>query len=83
MVNYFGTPPADGVHRYLCFNLAHGSELRGFDVYLRIVKKKKSGKFSLNSARVYALGWPLLGIFGIFENNFYGDLWDKLFIGKI
>ena len=38
---------------------AHGSDLRSPDVYLHIMKKL-SGNFSLNSARVRALGWPLL-----------------------
>ena len=42
--------------------LAHGCELRGCDVYLHIVKKKKniSGNVSLNSARVHTV------LFGIF-----------------
>ena len=43
-------------------SLAHGSELIGSNVYQQIVKKWY-GNFSLNSARVGALGWPLLGIF--------------------
>ena len=51
-------------------SLEHGSGLRGSDVYLHIAReKKKSRKFSLNSARVGALGWPLPVIFfflGIF-----------------
>ena len=40
-------------------SLAHGSELKCSDIYLHIVKKL-SGNVSLNSARVHALGWPLL-----------------------
>ena len=36
-------------------SLAHGSELRGSDVYLRNYCEKISGNFSLNSARVRAL----------------------------
>ena len=38
-------------------SLAHGSKLRGSDV-ICILQKKLSGKFSLNGARVCALGWP-------------------------
>ena len=43
-------------------SLAHGSELRGSDVYLHIVKNL-SGNVSLNSASVRALEWPLLAFF--------------------
>ena len=43
----------------------YGSELGGSDVYLHDAKKL-SGNFSLNSARVRAFGWPLLGIFSGF-----------------
>ena len=43
-------------------SLGHGSELRGSNVYLHIVKTL-SGNFSINSARVRILEWPLLGIF--------------------
>ena len=41
-------------------SLAHGSELRGTDVDLNIVNFffLLSENFSLNSARVRALGWP-------------------------
>ena len=46
-------------------SLVQRSELRGSDIYLHIVKKL-SGNFSLNSARVHSLGWPLLGIFSGF-----------------
>ena len=45
-------------------SLAHGSELRDSDVYLHIVEGK--GDFSLNSPRVRALGWSLLGFFSVF-----------------
>ena len=44
-------------------SLAHGSEQRGSDVICIIIVKNWSGNFSLNSPRVRALGWPLLGIF--------------------
>ena len=54
-------------------SLAHGSELRGSDVYLNIVKTL-FGNFSLNSARVCVLDWPLLAFFflGIFLILFRG-----------
>ena len=44
-------------------SLAHVSELRDSDIYLHIEKKKWYGHFSLNSATVCALGWPLHRIF--------------------
>ena len=42
---------------------AHGSELRGSEVISILREEKKNGFFSLVSARVCALGWPLLGFF--------------------
>ena len=44
---------------------------KGFRRYLHIVKNW-SGNFSLNSSRVRALGWPLLGIFSGFVWFFLG-----------
>ena len=66
VTNYFGTPPAGWSAWVSVFlSLAHGSELRGSYVYLHIVERKKnSGNFSFTSARVRAVGWPLLGFFG-------------------
>ena len=47
-------------------SMAYGSKLGGSDFCLHNMKKR--GKFSLNSARVFALGWPLFGFFlGIFQ----------------
>ena len=47
----------------------HESELRGSYIYLHIVKKLPE-IFSFNSARVCALGWPLLGFGGDFSKMF-------------
>ena len=60
------------------FSLAHGSELRGSDVYLHIVKKKKKKleMFSLNSVKVCALGWRLLDFFS--SGFFYHIMKDKI-----
>ena len=52
-------------------SLAHGSEKKGFRRYLQIVKNW-SGIFSLNSSRLRAVGWPLLGIFSGFFWFFWG-----------
>ena len=62
-------------------SLAHGSELRDSDVYLHIVEGK--GDFSLNSTRMRALGWPLLGFFSGFFKQFLGGLWGKSLIRTI
>ena len=59
---YFGTPPADWVHGYLYFEPGAWIWTKGFRRYLHIVKNW-SANFSLNSTRVRAIGWPLLGIF--------------------
>ena len=64
-------------------SLALASGLRGSDIYLHIVKKLE-GKFSLNSAKVRALGWPLHGFF--FSPNFLlfkAGLWSKSFTENI
>ena len=58
----FWDTPADWVHGYLYFEPGAWIWTKGFRRYLHIVKKW-SGKFSLNSSRVRALGWPLLGFF--------------------
>ena len=71
VVNYFGTPPADWVHGYLYFEPGAWLWTKGFRRYLHIVKNW-SGKFPLNSPRVRALGWPLLGIFSRFFWFFLG-----------
>ena len=71
VANYFGTPPADWVHGYLYFEPSAWIWTKGFRRYLHIVKNW-SGKFSLNSSRVRALGWPLLGIFSGFFIFFLG-----------
>ena len=71
VANYFGTPPADWVHGYLYFEPGAWMWTKGFRRYLHIVKNW-SGNFSLNSSRVRALGWPLLG-------NFSGFFW--IFLG--
>ena len=55
-------------------------ETKGYRRYLDIVKKKMSGHFSLNSARVRVLGWHFFGIFLLF---FKGGLWSKSFIENI
>ena len=51
-------------------SLAHGSELRGSDVYLHTVKNW-SGKFSLNSAKVVPLDGLCLEFFRNFLNIFF------------
>ena len=71
VANYFGTPPADWVHGYLYFEPGAWIWTKGFRRYLHIVKNW-SGNFSLNSSRVRALGWPLLGIFSGFFWFFLG-----------
>ena len=71
VANYFGTPPADWVHGYLYFEPGAWIWTKGFRRYLHIVKNW-SGNFSLNSSRVRALGWPLLGIFSGFFWFFVG-----------
>ena len=52
-------------------SLARGSGKKGFRRYLHIVRNW-SGKFSLNSTRVRALGWSLLGILSGFFWFFWG-----------
>ena len=71
VANYFGTPPADWVHGYLYFEPGAWIWTKGFRRYLHIVKNW-SGRFSLNSSRVHALGRPLLGIFSGFFWFFLG-----------
>ena len=63
-------------------SLAHGSKLRGSDV-ICILQKKLSGKFSLNGARVCALGWPCWDF--SLDFNFFlfkGGLRGKAFKGN-
>ena len=72
VANYFGTPPADWVHGYLYFEPgAWIWKKKGFRRYFHIVKNW-SWNISLNSTRVRALGWPLLGIFSGFFRFFWG-----------
>ena len=47
-------------------SLAHGSEQRGSDVRFAYCEKTDLEFFSLNSTKVRALGWPLLGFFSGF-----------------
>ena len=54
---------------------AHESEMRGYLVYVLIVKY--SHRFCLNSATVYKIGRPYRGIFGFFKTC----LWTVSFIG--
>ena len=84
VANYFGTPPADWVHKYLYFEPGAWIWTKGFRHYWHIVKNW-SGNFSLNSVRVHALGWPLLGNFPFPDFFFFseGGLWGKSFIGNI
>ena len=65
--SHFGTPPADWVHGYLYFEPGVWIWTKGFRRHLHIVKNW-SGNFSLNSPRLRAFGWPLLG-------NFSGFFW--------
>ena len=66
VANYFGTTPSDWVHGYLYFEPGPCIWTKGFRPYLHIAKNW-SGNLTLNSIRVRALSWPLLGIFsGIF-----------------
>ena len=79
VANYFGTPPADWVHGYLFW--AWRMDLnKEVPTYLLIVKNW-SGHFSLNSTRVRALGWPLLGIFSGFFRFFFFFLGES--VGQI
>ena len=71
VVNYFGTPPADWVHRYLYFEPGTWIWTKGFRRYLHIVKNWFRN-FSLDSSRVRALEWPLLGIFSGYFWFFWG-----------
>ena len=71
LANYFGTYTADWVHWYLYFEPGAWIWTKGFRCYLHIVKNW-SGNFSLNSSRVRALGWPLLGFFSGFFWFFLG-----------
>ena len=83
--NYFGTPPVCFSAWVSVFWAWRMISTKGFRRYLHIVKNW-SGNVSLNSARVRALGWPLLGFFslGIFLIFFFeGGLWGKSLIGKI
>ena len=49
---HFGTADALCVHGYLRFEPGHESEMRGYLVYVLIVKKL-SNRFCLNSATAY------------------------------
>ena len=62
--------------------MMHGYELRGSDV-ICLLWKTDLEFFSLNSARVRALGWPLLGIFSGFFSFLRWGLWDESVIGNI
>ena len=65
VANYFETPPADWVHGYLYFEPGAWIWTKGFRRYMHIVKNW-FGIFSLNSTRVRAFEWPLLGFFSGF-----------------
>ena len=71
VADYFGTPPADWVHGYLYFEPGAWIWIKGFRRYSHIVKNLP-GNVSLDSTRVRALGWPLLGIFSGFFWFFWG-----------
>ena len=64
----------------------HGSDLRSPDVYLHIMKKL-SGNFSLNSARVRALGWLLLrifsGVLSFLSGGYVGQIIYKEYTAQI
>ena len=79
-----GHPPADWVHGYLYFEPGAWIWKKGFRRHLHIVKNW-SGNFSLNSTRVRALGWLLLGIFFLqifwfFWGGFVGQIIDREYI---
>ena len=50
-------------------SLAHESEMRGYLVYVLIVKYL-SHRFCLNSATIYEIGLPYCGIWGGFFKTF-------------
>ena len=81
VANYFGAPPVDCVHGYLYFEPGAWIWKKGFRHYLHIVKNW-SGHFSLNSSRVYALGWPLLKIFSGFFWFFWGGSVGQIIFGE-
>ena len=64
---YFGTPPADSMHGYLCFEPGAWIWTKGFRRLSTNCEKNHLEFFvCLNSAMLRALGWPLLGILGGF-----------------
>ena len=69
------------MYGYLCFELGAWIETEGFRRYLYTVKKNSFGNFSLNSARVRTLGWPLLAIFRDFskKKKFKGSVGQMIF----
>ena len=71
VANYFGTPPADRVHGYLSFEPGALIWTKGFR-RLSAFCEEIMWTFSLNSARVRALGWPFLGFFRDYYYFFRG-----------
>ena len=72
--NIFGEPRLFECIGICVLSPAHESELRGYIVYVLIVKYL-SHRFCLNSATVYKIGRPYRGIFsGIFETFLEGSV---------
>ena len=70
------------MHGYLRFGPAHESEMRGYIVYVLIVKYL-SHRFCLNSATVYKIRQPYRRMFGTFFETFLECSVDKSFMGII
>ena len=76
----FGQPVLFVCMRICVLSPAHESEMRGYLVYVLIVKYL-SRRFCLNSATVYKIGRPYRGFFGDFLKHFWRGLWTVSFIG--
>ena len=66
VANYFWDTPCWLSAWYLYFEPGAWTWTKGFRHYLHILWKTDLEFFSLNSTRVRALGWPLLGFFSGF-----------------
>ena len=81
--NKLGQPRLSECMSIWILSPAHESELRGYLVYVLVVKYL-SHRFCLNSARLYYIGRPYRGFFfWIFVNIFKRGLWTMSFIGIV
>ena len=77
VANYFGTPPADWVYGYLCFEPGAWMWTKGFRRYLHIVKKiiwKFFFKFKQGTCPWMAFAWKFFGIFRNFLRGSVGQI---------